>query len=288
MTQNREKFEVRPLTAALGAEIAGVDLRSLDDETFDFIHATLLESEVIFIRDTDLDDESQIALAHRFGEPAIFPLSKVMGATAPDIQVIEDGPNSPNESDQWHTDVTWIERPPKIALLRASVVPERGGDTMWASMTTAYEALSPSFRNLCDSLEVHHHHESFLAGVIRKMGSEKAEKLEIGKRLAEAYPGIDHPLVRTHPETKRRSIFYGGGFMRHVNDVTESESTFVLDFLERHIQKPEFHCRWQWRPGDLAIWDERSTLHRAVGDHFPARRAIHRCVVEGDRPQFAA
>ena len=279
------QLRLRPVSGNLGAEITEVDLQSLDDETFGEIHRALLENEVLFFPGSNLDDESQMALAHRFGQPSVFPVLKLLGATGPTIQVIEDGPDSPNEADYWHTDVTWTEDPPKVALLRVEVVPESGGDTMWGSMTTAYNALSPVMQELLAGLEVIHDNTSFIEAVSRKMGdSDDTRKLM--DDLRSAYPAVTHPLIRTHPETGRRVILWGGGFMRAIAGMNTEESDAILDFLRRHIESPRFHCRWSWTLGDLAIWDERSTVHQAVNDHFPQRRTVHRCVIDGDRPFF--
>ncbi|MEE2672680.1 MAG: TauD/TfdA family dioxygenase [Myxococcota bacterium] len=273
------------MSGNIGAEITQVDLRSLDDETFEEIHRALLENEVLFFPGSNLDDESQMDLAHRFGQPSVFPVLKLMGATGPTIQVIEDGPDSPNEADYWHTDVTWTEDPPKIALLRVEVVPESGGDTMWGSMTTAYDALSRVMQEVLAGLEVLHDNESFIEAVSRKMG-DSDETRKLMDDLRNTYPRVTHPLIRTHPETGRRAILWGGGFMRGIAGMSPEESDPILDFLRRHIDNPRFHCRWNWTLGDLAIWDERSTVHQVVNDHFPQRRTVHRCVIDGDRPFF--
>jgi taurine dioxygenase len=278
--------EIVRVSGSLGAEIRGVDLRALDDEGFAFIHRTLLEHEVVFFRDSGLDDESQLALAARFGAPSVFPLARLMGRTEPGVQPIEDGPDSPNAADAWHTDVTWIAEPPKYALLRGTVVPERGGDTMWASMTAAYQALSPEMQQRLCRLKVHHDNTGFITAVVAKVGEDVDREQRFSERLREHYPGVDHPLIRTHPETGRRAILYGGTFMRGIVGMTGEESDAILEFLAVHVDRPEFQCRWHWQENDLAIWDERSTIHRAVNDHFPQRRTVRRCEVDGDRPYF--
>lgn len=280
-----ERIKLRRVSGSLGAEVRGAPLRELDDRTFDEIHRALLEHEVLFFPDSGLDDDAQMALARRFGQPSVFPLLRIMGATGPTFQVIEDGPDSPNAADDWHTDVTWTAEPPKVALLRAGVVPAVGGDTMWGSMTRAYEALSPAMQDFLSSLEVVHDNESLIRAAGPKMG-DGAEAKKILEQLRAEYPPVTHPLVRTHPETGRRAILYGGDFMRRVVGMSEAESDAILAFVSDHIDQSRFHCRWSWTPGDLAIWDERSTVHQAVNDHFPQRRSVHRCVVDGDRPFF--
>jgi taurine dioxygenase len=281
-------LEVRPISGTLGADVLGVDLREVDDDLFAKIHAALLEHQVIFFRETKLSDEQHQALAERWGPVSVFPLMKVLGSTEASFQVIQDGPDSPPAADQWHTDVTWTPEPPKVALLRATLVPERGGDTMWGSMTAAYEALSEPIKTLLEGLTVHHHNLEFVAAVVKKLGPEQATELDIAAKLDAEYPGVDHPMIRTHPETGKRAIFFGGNFMRHVVGLEPHESDAVLRMVREHVEQPRFHCRWNWKPGDLAIWDERSTVHRAIGDHFPREREVRRCVVDGDRPYFDA
>jgi taurine dioxygenase len=131
------EIDLRPISGTLGAEVSGIDCRRIDDATFEQIHAALLEYQVLFFRETKLSDDQHIALAERWGNISVFPLMKVMGSTEGSFQVIQDGPDSPPAADNWHTDVTWTPQPPKVALLRATLVPERGGDTMWGSMTAA-------------------------------------------------------------------------------------------------------------------------------------------------------
>ena len=275
-------MEVQPLGGALGAEILGIDIRNPSDREVDDIYATLLEHQVVFFRDTKVDDKEHLAFAGRFGQQSVFPLSGLMGETKPSFQTIKDGPDSAPTTDYWHTDVTWIEKPPRAAFLRATIVPERGGDTMWGSMTAAYDALSPPMQAFFDGLRVRHDNESFIRGMILKLGEEAGQP--IADRLRAAYPAVEHPLIRTHPETGRKAIFFGGGFMRAVLGLTSAESDAVLEFLRRHIEQPVFHARWRWSPGDLAIWDERATVHRGLSDHFPREREVRRCVIDGDRP----
>lgn len=282
------EIALRPISGTLGAEVSNMDLRRVDDSTFEQIHTALLEHQVLFFRQTKLSDEQHIALAERWGDISVFPLLKVLGSTEGSFQVIQDGPDSPPAADQWHTDVTWTPLPPKVALLRATLVPERGGDTMWGSMTAAYDALSGPIKTLLEGLEVHHDSTDFVEGVVKKIGPEQAKALDIKSKLNAEYPGVDHPMIRTHPETGARAIFFGGGFMRHVVGLEPHESDAVLRMVREHIEQPRFHCRWSWKPGDLAIWDERSTVHRAIGDHFPREREVRRCVVDGDRPYFDA
>ncbi len=273
-------MQLRRVSGALGAEISGVDLR---DPHFDFdaVYEAFLEHEVIFFRGVNLNAEEHLALGRRFGTPSIYPVARLLGATEPTMTVLEDGPHSPNAADSWHTDLTWTATPPKAALLHMELVPEYGGDTLWASATKAYDVLSPSVQEFFASLTVIHTNEGF-AGRVAQKANKHAE--EIKAALDRDYGPVEHPLVRTHPETGRRALLYAERFIDRIADVTPSESEMVLNFLRHHVSDPSLQCRWQWQQGDLAIWDERSTLHRAAADHFPQQRIIRRLEIDGTRP----
>ena len=153
---------------------------------------------------------------------------------------------------------------------------------MWGSMSTAYEALSTKMKTFLNGLTVRHDNSSFIKGMEKKMGAEAVGALT--EKLREQYPAVIHPLIRTHPDNGRKTIFFGGGFMREIIELSKPESDALLAFLGRHIEEPAFHTRWRWCQDDLAIWDERSTVHRGLSDHFPREREVRRCVIDGDRP----
>lgn len=283
MDRSYRSFSVRR-AGALGAEISGLDLReTLSEETFGELSHALAANEVLFFRDQPLDGDQQLDIAKRFGEISLYPIEKFFGAEEPGHQVVVDDAENAPGVDMWHTDVTWLEKPPGVALITCLEVPAWGGDTMWASTTAAYEALSPALRDLLDGLECTHScHESFAAIAERKSGIEG-----LGERIKQAYPERNHPLVRTHPATGRRSLFMTDrGVMHRIAGLPASESDAILDFLDAHVAEPRFQIRWKWEPNQLAIWDERTTLHRGVSDHFPQRRVIRRCTVDGEAPFF--
>lgn len=275
-------MEIIPVAGALGAEIRGVDLTDPDLDIGP-VRDALLAHEVVFFREANLTEEQHLALGRKFGTPSIFPIPRLMGATEPTMTVIEDGPDSPNQADLWHTDVTWTATPPAFALLHMELKPEQGGDTLWCSATKAYELLSPTMQEFLCGLTVTHHNEGFIARMIEKTGDPDHELVH---GLRRDYPPVVHPMVRTHPETGKRSLLWSKNFISHINELTEAESRTVLALLDDHVKEPRLHCRWAWRQGDLAIWDERSTLHRAAADHWPHRRIIRRCEIDGDRPFF--
>ena len=280
-------IDVLPVAGALGAELRGVDVRALDAQGVAAVKDLLHHYEVVFFPGADLTDDEQLRLARQFGELNVFPVARLRGVTEPCCTVITDGPDSPPEADDWHTDVTWIAEPPNYALLQAEIVPRRGGDTLWASMTAAYESLSPVMRGMIDDLEVVHDNSEFIRAMLRKM-PDGPQARSLADALREAFPPVKHPLVRTHPDTGRQSLFLGGGFMRYIDGMREPESECLLGFLRRHIENAALQCRWRWSPGDLAIWDERSTNHRSAADHFPQVRSIRRVEVSGERPYHRA
>jgi taurine dioxygenase len=271
------------LTAAIGAVIDGVDLtQPLDDDTARMLRDALHEHSVLFFHGQDLSEDEQVAFASNFGTVSPYALTKMLGGTSL-ASTIEDTADSPPDADGWHTDVTWVAEPPAYAVLNAKVIPERGGDTIWSSLFAAYDALSPVMQRLCDQLTVRHHAgQDFHERITRAIGEETAD------RVAREFPPVEHPLVRTHPVTGRRALFVSGRFMDQIVGMHRDESDALLGFLNHHIENPNFCVRWRWAEGDLAVWDEASTNHRALSDHFPAHRAMRRCTVDGTRPYFTA
>lgn len=272
---------ITPVTGAIGAVVEGVDLTApLDAATVELVRAALHEHSVIFFHDQDLDEEQQIAFASHFGTVAPYALTKMLGETRL-TSIIEDTADSPPDADGWHTDVSWVAEPPAYAVLNAKVIPERGGDTMWSSLFAAYDALSPVMQGLCDQLTVRHHAgQDFRDRVARTVGKDTAD------RVAREFPPVEHPLVRTHPVTGRRALWVSGRFMDQIVGMHRSESDALLGYLNHHIEDPNFCVRWRWQPNDVAVWDEASTNHRALSDHFPAHRVMRRCTVDGGRPFF--
>jgi len=225
-------------------------------------------------------DEEHIESARRFGELGVYPLQAAAGQFKP-LEFLEDGPP---KADGWHTDVTWIENPPVMAFLSMLDVPDKGGDTLWVDTAKAYETLSPVMQEIVLRLQIFHDIDEGNRQIFLRKWNQ--EIIDITK---ERYGmGTTHPLVRQHPVTGRRSLFLAGYFMRHIVGMSESESEAMMAFLMRHATLPERSVRWRWRPDDLAIWDERRTMHRALGDHFPRHRKVRRCTVLGEPPEAAS
>jgi taurine dioxygenase len=273
--------KVSPITGALGAVVDGVDLhRPLDESTAQRLRDALHDHSVLFFHDQDLSEAEQLAFAGHFGTVGQYPVQKLLGGTAL-TSTIEDNADSPPDADGWHTDITWVAEPPAYAFLNAKVIPAQGGDTLWASLFAAYDALSPVMQDLCCQLTVRHHSGAdFHERLTRTVGQELAD------RIATEFPPVEHPLVRTHPVTGRRALFVSGRFMEQIVGMHHDESDALLGFLMRHIENPNFQVRWHWTEGDVAVWDEASTNHRALSDHYPAHRVMRRCTVDGGRPYF--
>jgi taurine dioxygenase len=271
-------MEIRTLTGALGAELSGVDLESIDDAGFKELADALWTHQVVLVRDQHLSEDGQRALARRFGTPSVFPVAAHFGGTEV-LGHIEDTADRPPKADGWHTDIPWIPTPPQVAILCALVIPPYGGDTMWADLHGAWDRLSPTMQSALDGLRVHHvPGEGFWGGVGQSMSVDQVAELRA------AFPGADHPLVRTHPITGRKALYVAGAFMESIVGMHDDESRMLLDWCQARIDDPNLQVRWSWQPGDVAIWDERSTNHRALSDHFPQHRMMRRCTVDGEVP----
>jgi taurine dioxygenase len=269
---------ITKLNGALGAVVEGLDLGTIDDAGFDALHAALLDHQVVFLPDQHLGEDEQVALAERFGTPSVFPIARHFGGTSI-LGHIEDTPDSPPDADGWHTDITWIDAPPKVAILCALDIPAHGGDTLWADLYGAWDRLSPTMQGALGGLRVRHTQgDGFWAAVGRNMTPEQLAELRA------AFPGAEHPLVRTHPLTGRKALFVAGSFMHSIVGMHPDESDGLLGWLRSRIEDPNLQVRWRWQAGDVAIWDERCTNHRALSDHYPQHRRMRRCTVDGEVP----
>jgi taurine dioxygenase len=281
MLMTRPRLDVRPLSSALGAEIFGVDLaESLADETIGELRAALLEHVVIFFRDQQLSPQQLLVLAERFGEPAEYPLIKGLPECPLVLPVIKEPHERTNFGGIWHSDTAYLERPALGTLLYALETPPFGGDTMFANMYLAYETLSEGMRRLLDGLAG--------VNVAGKPVTLKTREEMQSKRGTAADPeaiSAVHPVVRTHPETGRKALYVNYAHTLRFEDMTEEESAPLLNYLFAHQIKPEFTCRFRWRPGSLAFWDNRASQHYPLNDYHGHRRMMHRVTLIGDRPR---
>ena len=276
-------IEVRPLAGSLGAEICGVDLRdSLDDETFEEIHQALLDNLVIFLRNQDITPDQQKAFGRRFGELHIHPYIPTLEGH-PEIIKLESADDGPGEmayqSNTWHTDLTYTAEPPMGSMLHGIKVPAVGGDTMFLNLYASYQALSDTMKSLVDGLTAVH-------DIVASMPPDFTRQSWAPKQLArmqDVTPPVEHPVVRTHPETKRKCLFVNRNFTSYIKGMTLPESDALLGFLLEHIEQPEFQCRFHWQTKSLAFWDNRCTQHYAVND-YRSKRQMHRVTICGERP----
>lgn len=277
----RPTIEVRPLAGALGAEIFGADLsRPLDDQTAAAIRRALLDHLVIFFRDQDIAPAAQLAFAQRFGEVIEYPFVKGLDDHPEIVPVIKLEHERVNFGGIWHSDTAYLDVPPMGTILLAREVPPAGGDTLFANMYLAYETLSDGLkRALADLVAVH---SSAKADVSRTREDRIRSHPKAG---ADRELVAEHPVVRTHPETGRKALYVNVAHTVRFKDMTEDESAPLLGYLFRHQIKPEFTCRFTWRAGSIAFWDNRATQHYPINDYHGFRRVMHRITLAGDKPR---
>lgn len=280
-----QTIAVEPLTPHIGAEISNIDLsQPLSDQAIEVVRDAVRKHLVVFFRDQEITPEQHIAFARRFGELNVHPfVPSVEGH--PELLLLRNDRDNPPEVNKWHSDVTFMERPADGAILRAVELPEVGGDTMWASMYAAYDALSDNMQRFLSGLTAIHDFEHIFFGnqVIQynhgsKDPKERAEKLALSR---ERYPVMEHPVVRTHPRTGRRALFVNSIFTVAIKDMKQSESRALLDFLYQHVSTPEFQVRFKWRKNSIAFWDNRWTQHYALADYWPQTRVMYRATLQG-------
>jgi taurine dioxygenase len=270
-----------PLSPAIGAVVAGLNLaHPLAAATFEALQAALVRHQVLFFRDQSLTPAQHRDFAARFGPLHLHPIYPHHDEAA-EVIVLDSAVTDLQDNALWHTDVTFTERPPMGSVLVARLVPAQGGDTLWASCAAAYEALSPPLQEFLLTLSATHDIAQSFPAERFGLSPEAAAKLEAAKRTN---PPVRHPVVRTHPVSKRRGLFVQEGFTTHINELAPAESRALLNFLFQHSVRPEFTVRWKWRAGDVAFWDNRDTLHYATDDYRPARRVMNRATIIGDRP----
>jgi taurine dioxygenase len=271
-----DTISVEPLTPIIGAEIGGVDLaRPLSNRQFDELHRALAEHLVIFFRDQALSPEQHLAFGRRFGELHVHPAAPHEPGQ-PELMIVHADENSPRANGEyWHTDVSCEAEPPMGSMLHIKECPPVGGDTLFASMYAAYEALSDRMKAYLAGMTAIHDSEHVYRGTFASQGV--ADK--------PAYPRAEHPVIRTHPVTGRKALYVNRGFTTALVDVPRDESDGILRMLYEHIENPLFQCRFRWRKNSLAFWDNRCAQHRALWDYWPHTRHGHRVTIRGDRPR---
>ncbi|WP_217238540.1 TauD/TfdA family dioxygenase [Streptomyces sp. AC555_RSS877] len=270
-----EHVELVPQGRTIGAEIRGISLaRPLGDALREELHRALLEWKVLFFRGQRLTSAQQRDFARQWGALETNPL--LAQGSSEDVVRFDKGDGAaPTFENVWHADVTFRERPALGAVLQLHEVPPFGGDTMWADMAAAYDNLPQEVKDRVDGATAVH---DFIPGFARFYPPERLQPFQ------SAFPPVEHPVVRTHPETGRRLLFVNTSFTTRITGMERAESDRLLRYLTQQAHVPEYQLRFRWQPGDVAFWDNRATQHYAVNDYAPHRRVAERVAIAGDRP----
>ena len=269
---------VKPIAGALGAEVEGVDLsRPLNPALVAQLRQAWLQHLVIFFRDQPLTSEQYLAFSQHFGAPADYPMLKGIAGFPKIIEVKKLEHERINFGGLWHSDTTYLDTPPMASMLLARETPPHGGDTLFANMYLAWDALSDAMRRMLRELKA-----------VNSSAKADASKTREDRVRADGKPApefsAEHPVARTHPETGRVALYVNPGHTVRFSGMTEEESRPLLDYLFQHQVRPEFTCRFAWHPGSIALWDNRCTQHNPVNDYHGYRRVMHRITLAGDRP----
>jgi alpha-ketoglutarate-dependent taurine dioxygenase len=273
-------FDIQPVAGRIGAEIVGVDLSAnLSDDIISDIRKTLVQYKVIFFRNQQLDANGQVAFARRFGEVTTAHPTVPSLTGHPEVLDLDYG-RTATRANNWHTDVTFVDRPPLGSILRTLVIPPSGGDTIWANTVDAYHNLPTFLRNIADELwAVHSNAYDYAVAAVDLSQETKAYRDVFTSTVYETL----HPVVRVHPESGERGLFIGG-FVRQIKGLSTTESDDILRLLQSYVNRPENTVRWRWQVGDVAFWDNRATQHYAISDYGNQPRHVQRVTIVGDTP----
>lgn len=266
---------VTPIAGSLGAEVRGVDLRTMDNHAWAQVHQAFLDHKVIAIRDQDLSPQDMMEVGARFGEPNHYPFVKGMDGFPFLFDVVKEPAETRNFGGGWHSDTTYMKTPPMATLLYALETPPKGGDTLYCDMVAAYEALSDRMKEMLGTLN------GVFSAALKQSGGRKAHHAQIGGMKITATEQADsfeavHPIVRTIEETGQKAIYCSRGHTTCFEGMTEDESRPLIDWLQAHATQPHFTCRVSWKPGTITIWDNRRTMHNAINDYQGMRRHMRR------------
>lgn len=270
-----ETISIHPLSPTVGAEIGGFKMSGdLPDEQIAEIRQALLDWKVIFFRDQDGSVAEHVAFGRRFGELEIHPFTPNR-EDFPEVVIIHHDEKSKYGQNNWHSDVTWRQEPSLGSILRGKIIPDVGGDTLFADMYAAYEGLSDKTKERIANATAEH---SFVFAFGRGMDAERKAA------MLEKYPPAHHPVVRTHPETGRKALYVNSAFVTHILEMEKQESDALLYELYMQARTPEYQCRFRWRTNSVAFWDNRAVQHYASFDYPGKVRRVERVTVAGDRP----
>ncbi|MDP1631505.1 MAG: TauD/TfdA family dioxygenase [Caulobacter sp.] len=274
-----EGLTLSPMTPTIGAEVEGIDLtRPLTPAIVSALRQALLDWKVLFFRGQDISTEQHLAFARCFGDLEVHPFAPHK-PDYPEVLAITHNDKNKGRENTWHSDVTWRAEPSLGSILRAIELPPVGGDTLFADMYAAYDGLSDEVKAKIDGAMAVHDFAHFRVAM-RKRGLSEEQITAMNEK----YPMVEHPVVRTHPETGRKAIYVNAAFTQHIVGMEKGESDALLAHLYAQAAIPEYQCRFRWTPNAIAFWDNRASQHYAASDYFPAVRRMERVTVVGDRP----
>jgi len=277
-------FTIRRAGPTIGAEISDIDLgKPLDQVTFDALYAALITYKVIYFRNQKITARQQVAFGNQFGDLEVHPFRPDL-PDIPEMVVLDnDRDNKVLSTDIWHADTTFREGPTRFSILRCVIMPELGGDTLWADMTATYQGLSKPVKDMITGLDALHDFKNF--SFLYGNDEEGQKKLMEMRKL---YPQPTHPVVRTHPDTLEKVLYVNPQFTVRILDMSVQESDAILGLLYQQSKTPEYQFRLSWEPDTICMWDNASTQHYASNDYWPNRRRMERVAVIGEKPYFEA
>jgi taurine dioxygenase len=277
-------MEIQPLSGTLGAEIRGVDLsRELSNSETADIHGAFLTHKVLFFRGPELSPQQQLRVARIFGEPGVYPFIKGLDEVPEVIEILKTENDKVNFGGSWHSDTAYMPEPAMGTVLHAVEVPASGGDTLFANMVAAYDALSDGMKAMLEGLRGVNDSDALYGGS-RAAAMAKLDGMAKNNVVqAQGYVS-EHPIVRTHPQTGAKGLYLSRSHTRRFAGMTEAESRPLIEFLADHAVRPEFTCRVRWERGAVTVWDNRVTQHFALNDYQGKRRRMRRVTLKGDRP----
>jgi taurine dioxygenase len=270
-------FSVQPISGSIGAEIHGVNIATATQSEADQIRQAWLKHKVVFFRDQDLTNEQFLAFSALIGKPVKYPFVKGIDGFPEVIQVLKKEDEKNNFGGIWHSDTVYLAEPPMATILRADELPPYGGDTLFANQVAAYNALSDGLKAVLQNLTC------INTSAKADVSKTREDRVKGSGQKVEDLVSY-HPAVRTHPETKEKSLYMNIAHTERFDGWTVEESAPLLNFLHAHQVRPEFTCRFQWKAGSVALWDNRAALHNPINDYHGFRRSMYRITLAGDKP----
>ena len=271
-----DTLRVEPATPKIGAFVFGVDITgSLSNHEVSALQQALADHQVLFFRDQPFTLEGHKAFGRLFGQLHIHPNTPGPEGHPEVLPIHTDATSKRVAAEHWHSDVSCDEEPPLGSILHLHTIPETGGDTLFASMYAAYDALSPRLKAYLEGLTALHSGERTYRRTNRLLGIDDRGRV---------FPEASHPVIRTHPVTRRKALFVNRGFTERINELPDEEGAAILAYLYDHAERPEFQVRFRWQPDSVAFWDNRAVQHKALWDYFPNVRSGYRVTIKGDRP----